>query len=248
MRASCSCHWARPSSLCARQPYLPDSIQAFQIFVRLPQVNPCPMPHAPYPMPAWLSLPTEVGGPGGRQGRHRHDPSAVEVRNLGSPWSRPPARPLQSTNSLSWPPAAAIPSSRRGATDDCVTSLPARHLPSLSACGRHCRSTANEASTPSPVGRRCGCCESPSPRPDGRPLPSQPSQPRPGTRRHRDSRPHFAEIQISQNPTGWAPQRSLAPRTCRAPLPVCLSPSQSPSLGALAAPPMLQRITILLNG
>lgn len=174
---------------------------------------------------------------GGRQRRHRHDPSAVEVRNLGSPCSRPPARPLQSTDSLSWPSAAAIPSSHRGATDDCVTSLPARHLPSLSGCGRHCRSTSNEASTPSPVGLLVWLLRvspvSPPRLDDGLP---PPSQARPGTRLHDDSRPHFAEIQISQNPTGWAPQRSLAPRTCRRPLPVCLSPSQSPSYGALAVP------------
>lgn len=74
------------------------------------------------------------------------------------------------------------------------------------------------------------------PRPRRRAPAAQPGQARPGTRRHDDSRPHFAEIQISQNPTGWAPQRSLAPRTCRRPLPVCLSPSQSPSHGALPVP------------
>lgn len=58
---------------------------------------------------------------------------------------------------------------------------------------------------------------------------AQPGQARPGTRRHRDSSPHFAEIQISQNPTGWAPQRSLAPRTCRAPLPVFNVPIAVPT-------------------
>lgn len=68
------------------------------------------------------------------------------------------------------------------------------------------------------------------PRPGGLPLPSQPaSQPSPDQAHIAimTARPHFAEIQISQNPTGWAPQRSLAPRTCRDPLPVCSSPSQS---------------------
>lgn len=140
MRALCFCHWAGPATFAHRQPYLPDPIPAIPNCVRLLQVNPCPMPSWPR---------CQLGG---RQRRHRHDPSAVEVRNLGSPCSRPPARPLQSTDSLSWPSAAAIPSSHRGATDDCVTSLPARHLPSLSGSGRHCRSTSNEASTPSPVG------------------------------------------------------------------------------------------------
>lgn len=123
-----------------------------------------------------------------------------------------------------------------GPPTTCVTSLPARRLPSLSACGRHCRSTSNEASTPSPVGLLVWLAASIPSRSRRQAPAAQPGQTTPGTRRHHDSRPHFAEIQISQNPTGWAPQRSLAPRTCRRPLPVCLSPSQSPSHGAPAVP------------
>lgn len=158
MRALCFCHWADPSSLCARQPYLP-GLFSHSKFCALASDRsthaPCPMPHAPCPV---ASLPA------GREEarRHRHDPSAVEVRNLGSPCSRPPARPLQSTNSLSWPSAATIPSSHIGGHRRLCHLATCPPSPSLSGYGRHCRSTSNEASTPSPVGLRCGCCESPS--------------------------------------------------------------------------------------
>lgn len=152
-----------PSNLLRpRQPYLPDPITLFShskflcTCFRSTQAS-GPMPHAPCPRGSRRQL-------GGRQRRHRHDPSAVEVRNLGSPWSRPPARPLQvHTHSLSWPSAAAIPiiSQREPHRRLCylATSPP---LPSLSGYGRHCRSTSNEASTPSPGRLWCGCCEPPS--------------------------------------------------------------------------------------
>lgn len=201
-----------------------------------------------------------------RQRRHRHDPSAVEVRNLGSPCSRPPARPLPvhsqvHPHSLSWP-SSSSPLSQSLVTLTLAEATRRGHFycllagggagrrlchlasspppPSLSPYGRHCRGTSNEASTPSPGHLWCGCCESSLHVLTAIPhqLPTTASQPSPAQAHVAimTARPHFAEIQISQNPTGWAPQRSLAPRTCRAPLPACLSPSPSPLCGALAAP------------
>lgn len=205
---------------------LPDPTQPFQILCALASGQPCQL--------------------GGRQGRHRHDPSAVEVRNLGRLCSRPPARPLQSTNSLSWASRCHNPNHLAGGPP---TTVSPRYLPAICPAFPHTVAIveAHQMRRPRPHL---------PPRPGGLPLPSQPAsqqaqpaQPRPGTRRHRDSRPHFAEIQISQNPTGWAPQRSLAPRTCRAPLPLCLSPiavpiTRSPS----CCRPALQRISILPYG
>lgn len=229
MRAFCFCHWAVPNNLCARQS---DPIQPFQILCACFRSThaPCPMPpHGPWPPCQPASLPAyQACLTGEATRRHRHDPSAVEVRNLGSACSRPPGRPLQSTQQ---PQLAlrrqlpAIPSSHtegRRALCHLATCPPPS---SLSRYGRHCRSTSNEASTPSPGHLWCGCCESVSPRLNRNPK-AQAHVALDGMRLH------FAEIQISQNPTGWAPQRSLAPRTCRAPSP-SPSPSQSPSYGAL---------------
>lgn len=52
--------------------------------------------------------------------------------------------------------------SQKVATDDLCHLATSPPSPSLSACGRHCRSTSNEASTPSPGRLRCGCYESAS--------------------------------------------------------------------------------------
>lgn len=122
MKAFCFCHWAAPTT------FAPVDLTLFSHSKFCAHASDQPMPHAPCrhaPSPV-ASLPT-----GQPTRRHRHDPSAVEVRNLGSACSRPFGRPLQSTSSLSWPSAAAIPSSHRVFTEDCVTSLPARHRPAF---------------------------------------------------------------------------------------------------------------------
>lgn len=233
MRAVCSCHWAGAVNLCAGRSTLTylTLLSHSKFFA---PASDQPMPHAPCPMP-----------PGGLSGLSAMDGRQDDIVMTPARWRceisealAPGRLPVHSS-----PPTASaglpLPQAHHlaeGATDDCVTSLPARHPPSLSACGRHCRSTSNEASTPSPVGLLVWLPRVAPPPLESAPL--LPSQPSPGTRRPDadDSRPHFAEIQISQNPTGWAPQRSLAPRTCRAPLPVCLSPSQAPSCRPLAVP------------
>lgn len=156
MRVLCSCHWATPSNFCARQPYLPDPIPPFQILCACLRST-----HAPcLAMPAHAPVALAANWAGGKDdivmtpARWR-----CEISEALAP-GRLPVHSSPPTASAGLP----LPQSHHlteGATDDCVTSLPARHLPSLSGYGRHCRSTSNEASTPSPGALWCGCCECP---------------------------------------------------------------------------------------
>lgn len=208
---------------------LPDPTQPFQILCALASGQPCQL--------------------GGRQGRHRHDPSAVEVRNLGRLCSRPPARPLQSTNSLSWASRCHNPNHLAGGPP---TTVSPRYLPAICPAFPHTVAIveAHQMRRPRPHL---------PPRPGGLPLPSQPasqqaskpSQPSP-------DQAHVAIVtavptllRFRSHKTRQVGLRNGRSRHGPAapPSPSACPPSRSPSHGALVvAPPVLQRISILPYG
>ena len=211
----------RPSNLCARQPYLASPYSAIPNFVRLLQINPCPLP------PRGLHC---QPGPGRQEdivmtpARWRCEISEAFAPGHLPVHSSPPTAsaglPLPQSHHLAEEPPSP-----------CVTSLPAHHRPAFPHTVAIVE--AHQMRRPRPHLWASGvAAASVPPALDRTRCPASPDQAHvalmtavPTLLRFRSRKTRQVGLRNGRSRHGPA-----------APLPLCVPPSQSPSCGPLAAP------------